>query len=142
MDPQRARRTGTAHANPRKSRRELPLQSRKVTAFHKESGLRRSLIEVAPQAYALVLEPTVVRTGVFSFSSPLLRCGAPAPRRRPTMAKKDPYRIYLSEDQIPTSWYNLRADMATKPGHMLLPDGTPAEVAHISPVFAEELCRQ
>ena len=58
------------------------------------------------------------------------------------MAKKDPYRIYLSEDQIPTSYYNLRADMPTKPGHMLLPDGTPAEVAHIAPVFAEELCRQ
>ncbi|MDO5708869.1 MAG: hypothetical protein Q4G41_02010, partial [Coriobacteriales bacterium] len=33
--------------------------------------------------------------------------------RRPTMAKKDPYRIYLSEDQIPTSYYNLRADMPT-----------------------------
>ena len=58
------------------------------------------------------------------------------------MAHKDPYRIYLAEDQIPTSWYNLRADMATKPGRMLLPDGTPAEVAHISPVFADELCRQ
>lgn len=56
--------------------------------------------------------------------------------------QKDPYRVYLSEDQIPTSWYNLRADMPTKPGRMLLPNGVPAEVAHISPVFAEELCRQ
>ncbi|MBE6480206.1 MAG: TrpB-like pyridoxal phosphate-dependent enzyme [Olsenella sp.] len=58
------------------------------------------------------------------------------------MAHKDPYRIYLSEDQIPTSYYNLRADMPTKPGRMLLPNGVPAEVAHIAPVFAEELCRQ
>ena len=55
---------------------------------------------------------------------------------------KDPYRIYLREDQIPTSYYNLRADMPTKPGRMLLPNGVPAEVAHIAPVFAEELCRQ
>lgn len=58
------------------------------------------------------------------------------------MAKKDPYRIYLSEDQIPTSYYNLRADMPNKPGRMLLPNGVPAEVGHIAPVFAEELCRQ
>ena len=56
--------------------------------------------------------------------------------------RKDPYRIYLSEEQIPSKWYNIRADMPNKPGRMLLPDGTPAEVAHISPVFAEELCRQ
>ncbi len=55
---------------------------------------------------------------------------------------KDPYRVYLSEDQIPSSWYNLRADMPNKPGRMLLPNGVPAEVAHITPVFAEELCRQ
>ena len=55
------------------------------------------------------------------------------------MAKKDPYRTYLSEDQIPTSYYNLRADMPTKPGRMLLPNGVEAEVAHIAPVFAEEL---
>ena len=49
------------------------------------------------------------------------------------MAEKDPYRIYLSEDQIPTAWYNLRADMPNKPGHMLLPDGTPAEnVIHVT----------
>ncbi len=58
------------------------------------------------------------------------------------MAKQDPYRTYLSESQIPTQWYNLRSDMPNKPGRMLLPNGVPAEVAHISPVFAEELCKQ
>ncbi|MBR3224250.1 MAG: TrpB-like pyridoxal phosphate-dependent enzyme [Atopobiaceae bacterium] len=57
-------------------------------------------------------------------------------------SKKAPYRIYLDEEQIPTSWYNLRANMPTKPGRMLLPDGTPAQVEHIAPVFAEELCKQ
>ena len=58
------------------------------------------------------------------------------------MAEKDPYRIYLSEDQIPQQWLNIRAYMPNKPGRMLLPNGVPAEVAHIAPVFAEELCRQ
>jgi tryptophan synthase beta chain len=58
------------------------------------------------------------------------------------MAAKDPYRIYLDESEIPTQWYNVRADMPNKPGRMLLPNGVVAEVAHISPVFAEELCKQ
>ncbi len=58
------------------------------------------------------------------------------------MATHEPYRTYLQETQIPTQWYNLRADMPNKPGRMLLPNGVPAEVEHISPVFAEELCRQ
>ena len=58
------------------------------------------------------------------------------------MAEQKPYRTYLSESQIPTARYNLRSDMPTKPGRMLLPNGVPAEVAHITPVFAEELCRQ
>ena len=58
------------------------------------------------------------------------------------MASKDPYRIYLSEDQIPTQYYNLRADMPNKPEPMRLPNGVVAEFAHIAPVFADELVRQ
>ncbi|MDI9590377.1 MAG: TrpB-like pyridoxal phosphate-dependent enzyme [Acidobacteriota bacterium] len=58
------------------------------------------------------------------------------------MAKKDPYRVYLSEDQIPRSWYNLRADMPHKPAPMRLPNGAVAEFEHIAPVFADELVRQ
>lgn len=58
------------------------------------------------------------------------------------MAEKDPYRIYLPEDQIPTAWYNLRADMSEKPEPMRLPTGKVAEVADIALVFADELCRQ
>lgn len=54
----------------------------------------------------------------------------------------DPYRVYLREDQIPTQWYNLRADMVTKPDPMRLPNGNIATVEDIAPVFAEELCRQ
>ena len=26
-----------------------------------------------------------------------------------------PYKIYLSEEEIPQAWYNMRADMKTKP---------------------------
>ena len=75
--------------------------------------------------------------------SPVLNTRA-HPRRKVsrTMAAKDPYRIYLDESEIPTQWYNVRADMPNKPGRMLLPNGVVAEVAHISPVFAEELCKQ
>ena len=58
------------------------------------------------------------------------------------MMEKQPYRTYLSESEIPTSWYNLRADMDVKPGRMLLPNGVEARVEDVAPVFAEELCRQ
>ena len=30
-------------------------------------------------------------------------------------ANKIPYKIYLSEDEMPRAWYNLRADMKTSP---------------------------
>ena len=26
-----------------------------------------------------------------------------------------PYKIYLAEDEMPKAWYNVRADMKTKP---------------------------
>lgn len=57
-------------------------------------------------------------------------------------ATKDPYRIYLREDQIPTVWYNLRADMPEKPDPMRLPNGRVATVDDIAPVFARALCGQ
>ena len=57
-------------------------------------------------------------------------------------ATKDPYRIYLREDQIPTAWYNLRADMPEKPDPMRLPNGKVATVDDIAPVFARALCEQ
>ncbi len=57
-------------------------------------------------------------------------------------ATKDPYRVYLREDQIPTAWYNLRADMPEKPEPMRLPNGEVATVDDIAPVFARALCEQ
>ncbi len=53
-----------------------------------------------------------------------------------------PYRLYLREDQIPTQWYNLRADMPEPPEPMRLPDGKVAEAADIAPVFCDELVAQ
>ena len=32
-----------------------------------------------------------------------------------TQTIREPHRLYLREEQIPTRWYNLRADMPVKP---------------------------
>ncbi len=53
-----------------------------------------------------------------------------------------PYRLYLTEDQIPRRWYNLRANMPNKPEPMRLPNGQVATAADIAPVFADELIAQ
>ncbi|MCL2834043.1 MAG: TrpB-like pyridoxal phosphate-dependent enzyme [Treponema sp.] len=52
------------------------------------------------------------------------------------MAAKIPTRLYLSEDEIPKCWYNLRADMKNKPEPVLHP-GTlkPVTEADLSAVF-------
>lgn len=43
-----------------------------------------------------------------------------------------PYKTYLSEDELPAAWYNMRADMKKKPAPLLNP-------ATLKPVSAEEL---
>jgi len=59
------------------------------------------------------------------------------------MSKKIPHRIYLTEDQMPTQWYNLRADMKELPDPMLNPaTGKPATVEDLYPVFCTELAKQ
>lgn len=35
--------------------------------------------------------------------------------------EKIPYKIYLTEDEMPMNWYNVRADMKTKPAPLLNP---------------------
>lgn len=59
------------------------------------------------------------------------------------MSKTIPYKIYLTEEEIPRKWYNVRADMKTDHRPMLHP-GTlqPVTVDDISPVFCEELAKQ
>ncbi len=44
-----------------------------------------------------------------------------------------PYKIYLEENEMPKSWYNVRADMKNKPAPLLNP-------ATHEPVTEEELC--
>ncbi|MBP2654654.1 MAG: TrpB-like pyridoxal phosphate-dependent enzyme [Firmicutes bacterium] len=59
------------------------------------------------------------------------------------MTKKIPHRLYLTEDQMPTQWYNLRADMKDKPDPMLNPaTGKPAVLEDLYPVFCEKLAHQ
>ena len=37
------------------------------------------------------------------------------------MKHEIPYKIYLSENELPTTWYNVRADMKNKPAPLLNP---------------------
>ncbi len=57
--------------------------------------------------------------------------------------KDIPYKIYLSEHEMPKNWYNLRADMKNKPAPLLNP-GTlqPITAPELSGVFCEELVAQ
>ena len=57
--------------------------------------------------------------------------------------EKIPYKIYLSEDEMPKQWYNLRADMKNKPAPLLNPaDNTPMPAAGLEQVFCSELVKQ
>ena len=54
-----------------------------------------------------------------------------------------PYKIYLEEHEMPTQWYNVRADMKNKPAPLLNP-GTlqPMTAEELSVVFCDELVKQ
>ncbi len=59
------------------------------------------------------------------------------------MAEKIPYKIYLGENEIPTQWYNVRADMKTKPAPLINPGtGQPLALQDLNPIFCEELNKQ
>ena len=59
------------------------------------------------------------------------------------MTIKVPHRLYLTEDQIPQQWYNLRADMKEQAAPMINPaTGKPAVVEDLYPVFCQELAQQ
>lgn len=59
------------------------------------------------------------------------------------MSKKIPHRLYLTEEQMPKQWYNLRADMKEKPDPMLNPATMqPATEEDLYPVFCEKLAKQ
>ena len=54
-----------------------------------------------------------------------------------------PYKIYLEESEMPTKWYNVRADMKNKPAPLLNP-GTlkPMTFDELKQVFCDELVTQ
>ena len=57
--------------------------------------------------------------------------------------EKIPYKIYLSEQEMPQSWYNVRADMKTKPAPLRNPGtGEAMGFEDLRPVFCDELIRQ
>lgn len=59
------------------------------------------------------------------------------------MEEKIPYKIYLTEDEIPRQWYNVRADMKNKPAPLLNPGtGQPLTIDDLNPIFCEDLNKQ
>ncbi|MDD4715786.1 MAG: TrpB-like pyridoxal phosphate-dependent enzyme, partial [Oscillospiraceae bacterium] len=54
-----------------------------------------------------------------------------------------PYKTYLAENELPGSWYNIRADMPRQPDPMLHP-GTlkPVTLSDLEPIFCKELAMQ
>ena len=57
--------------------------------------------------------------------------------------EKIPYKIYLEESEMPTAWYNLRADMKNKPAPLLDPvTHKPMTAKDLEGVFCDELVKQ
>jgi tryptophan synthase beta chain len=57
--------------------------------------------------------------------------------------KKNPYRIYLSESEMPKQWYNLRADMKEQHDPYLHPATfKPVGLDDMRQIFCDELCAQ
>lgn len=57
--------------------------------------------------------------------------------------KKVPHRLYLTEEQMPKQWYNLRADMKEQPDPLINPATMqPATEEDLYPVFCEKLAHQ
>ncbi|MEE1077758.1 MAG: hypothetical protein UIC64_01765, partial [Agathobacter sp.] len=55
------------------------------------------------------------------------------------MKEDIPYKIYLSEEEMPTQWYNVRADMKNKPAPLLNPETLqPMTFEELQSVFCDE----
>ena len=70
--------------------------------------------------------------------------GKAPPKGADIMANENiPYKIYLNEDEMPRTWYNVRADMKVKPAPLRNPaTGAPMAFDDLRPVFCDELIRQ
>lgn len=60
------------------------------------------------------------------------------------MSKQEvPYKIYLTENELPKEWYNVRADMKTDHRPLLNPATLqPVRLEELEPVFCTELAKQ
>ncbi len=59
------------------------------------------------------------------------------------MKQEIPYKIYLSESEMPKAWYNVRADMKNKPAPLFNSKTLkPASFEDLQPVFCDELIKQ
>lgn len=59
------------------------------------------------------------------------------------MKQEIPYKIYLEESEMPTKWYNVRADMKNKPAPLLNPQTLkPMTFDELKQVFCDELVMQ
>ena len=57
--------------------------------------------------------------------------------------EKIPYKTYLTEDELPMAWYNVRADMPAKPAPLLDPaTGRPITAEALGHVFCDERVAQ
>ncbi len=57
--------------------------------------------------------------------------------------KTIPYKIFLSEEELPKQWYNIRADMKNKPAPLLNPvTYKPCTAEELEHVFCSELVKQ
>lgn len=95
---------------------------------------------VAPQEYLHPVPADFLRgQDFFVYLSAQIKIQEVLPMRNESI----PYKIYLSESEMPTAWYNLRADMKNKPAPLLNP-GThqPMQAAELVGVFCDELVQQ
>jgi len=54
-----------------------------------------------------------------------------------------PYKIYLTEEELPRYWYNVKADMKNKPAPLLNPETfQPMTAEELGKVFCDELVKQ
>ena len=70
-------------------------------------------------------------------------CVSAKERRYEMPNEKIPYKIYLEESEMPTHYYNLRADMEKKPAPLLHPGtGEPLKFEDMQAIFCDELIKQ
>jgi tryptophan synthase beta chain len=57
--------------------------------------------------------------------------------------EKIPYKIFLTEEEMPKKWYNVRARMKEKPEPIMHPGtGQPCTAADLAPIFCDDLVAQ